>query len=721
MATHPDLLGLFEQAGVDQPDTPPDPAQWKKLLRGLNRFAAEAERNQYLLDRTLETLDQSSKKLRTKVDEERERLTSVLSGIEDGVCAVDRKGRLLFSNPAASTLLDRDGDELDGPSFFEMLEFHEGGEVLDVRQIVARVNRQETLRDDDAVITREDGSTIPVSCIFSPVLQNHIVSGAVCVFRDVTEQKEAAARLQDLNRELTETRDKAVAANRAKSVFLANMSHELRTPLNAVIGYTELITEDAVDFGYDEIQPDLDRIHTAANHLLSLINDILDLSKIEAGRHEIVWETFKLAGLIDDVISTVEPNVRKNANAFVIDCDDDLGHIRADRIKVRQILINLLSNAAKFTRDGEVRLTVRAESTELGEQFVFEISDTGIGIPEEKLEELFNPFTQADSSTTREYGGTGLGLTITRHFCQMMGGAITATSTTGEGSTFTVRLPAPLSSGANTEAIAEAMAALGTSRSNFTVLVIDDDDTMHELLRRQLGRAGYVVVSAYDGEEGLRLARTIAPSVITLDVMMPGTDGWDVLAQLKADDELCHIPVVMLTMVADRNKGYALGADDYLVKPVKSEKLVEVLERFDRRQATHHALVVEDDPDTRNIMQRNIEAAGWQVDTAANGRIAIEQLEELHPDIILLDLMMPEMDGFEFLREIRKHDKWSDIPVVVVTARQLTRAEVEQLQMVSERIMRKGNFTGPELVAEVDRVVRQQLPQLQDQSEPEPA
>jgi PAS domain S-box-containing protein len=364
-----------------------------------NRFAAEAERNQYLLDRTLETLDQSSKKLRTEVDEERERLTSVLTGIEDGVCAVDRKGRLLFSNPAAGTLLDRDGDELDGPSFFEMFEFHEGGEVLDVRQIVARVNRQETLRDDDAVITREDGSTIPVSCIFSPVLQNHIVSGAVCVFRDVTEQKEAAARLQELNRELTETRDKAVAANRAKSVFLANMSHELRTPLNAVIGYTELITEDAVDFGYDEIQPDLDRIHTAANHLLSLINDILDLSKIEAGRHEIVWETFKLAGLIDDVVSTVEPNVRKNANAFVIDCDDDLGHIHADRIKVRQILINLLCNAAKFTRDGEVRLTVRAESTELGEQFVFEISDTGIGIPEEKLEELFNPFTQADSST----------------------------------------------------------------------------------------------------------------------------------------------------------------------------------------------------------------------------------------------------------------------------------------------------------------------------------
>jgi PAS domain S-box-containing protein len=713
MSIHPDLLRIFDNAGLDEPATPPDAAQWQDLLIGLNQWAADAERKQFLLDRTLETLDQNSRKLRTKVDEEREQLNSVLGGIEDGVCAVDRRGRLLFSNPAAAALLGRDNDQVDGPTFFDKLAFHASGEALSADQILARIIDMQTLRDDDGLLVRDDDSTIPVSCIFSPIIKNHIVAGAVCVFRDVTDQKESAARLQRLNDELVQTRDKAVEANRAKSVFLANMSHELRTPLNAVIGYTELITEDAKDFGYDEIQPDLDRIHTAANHLLSLINDILDLSKIEAGRHEIVWETFELSGLIDDAVSNVEPNIRKNNNKLVIDCDEKLGVIRADHIKVRQILINLLSNAAKFTNDGEVRLEVRRESTDLGEQFVFNITDTGIGIPQDKLEELFNPFTQADSSTTREYGGTGLGLTITKHFCQMMGGKISASSVTGQGSTFSVRLPAPLASGANEEVLAGALKSLGTSRSNFTVLVIDDDATMHEMLRRQLGRAGYLVVTADNGEEGLRLARTVSPSVITLDVMMPGTDGWDVLAQLKNDDELSHIPVVMLTMVSDRKKGYALGADDYLVKPVRGDKLVEVLNRFDRAEASRHALVVEDDPDTRNIMQRNIESAGWKVTTAANGQLAIDQLDELRPDIILLDLMMPVMDGFEFLREIRKHEKWADIPVVVVTARQLSRDEVEQLKQVAERVMRKGNFTGPELVSEVDRVVKQCLPNLE--------
>ncbi len=710
MSIHPDLSKLFDGIGFDHPDAPPDASQWPELLMQLNQWAAEAARKQYLLDRTLETLDRSSQKLQTKVDEERDKLTSVLGGIEDAVCAVDRRGRVLFSNPAANALLGAEDGAISGAQLFARLGFHLAGEVLDAPQILERVTARQTLRDDDATITTDEGLVIPVSCIFSPIIKHDIVTGAVGVFRDVTEQKANDARLRQLNEELTQTRDKAVEANRAKSVFLANMSHELRTPLNAVIGYTELISEDAHDLGYSEIEPDLKRIHTAANHLLSLINDVLDLSKIEAGRHEVVWETFEVPGLVDDVVSTVEPHVTKNGNHFIVECASDLGVLRADRIKVRQILINLLSNAAKFTKGGDVRMQVRRESGDMGDWFVFDVSDTGIGLAEGKLDELFDPFTQADSSTTREYGGTGLGLTITRHFCRMMGGDIHAHSVLGEGSTFTVRLPAPLTNTGSSDDGGPSGTG-GGGRGQYTVLSIDDDEQMHELMRRQLGRAGYLVIAAYDGPEGLRLARTVSPDVITLDVMMPGTDGWQVLAELKADAELADIPVVMLTMVADRSKGYALGADDYLVKPVNGDRLVRALGRYGGRGDERLALVVEDDPDTRQIMERTITGAGWKVASAANGRLALDEVELAVPDVILLDLMMPEMDGFEFLRELRKREAWADIPVVVVTARQLTRAEADQLQMVAERVLQKGNFTGPELLAEVDRVVSQRSPQ----------
>nr|WP_283809661.1 PAS domain-containing hybrid sensor histidine kinase/response regulator [Lujinxingia vulgaris] len=656
-------------------------------------------------------MGESSRQLESKVNEEREKLQSLLSAVEDGVCAIDRRGRLLFANPAATRLFRGTLDD-----DFKLLE-RLGVDHTDPDQPATEpersaqtlLNSGATLRDDDGLLERNGASALPVSYILSPIERDGVVVGAVCVIRDVTEQKEVADRLQRLNDEITRARDQAIEANQAKSSFLANMSHELRTPLNAVIGYTELIREDAEVFGYNEITPDLGKIYTAAKHLLSLINDILDLSKIEAGRHEIVWESFDLGELIDDVVSTIEPVAREKNNHFEVVAEEGLGTIRADRIKLRQILINLLSNACKFTEGGRVTLNVRREDTGPGENFVFDVTDTGIGVVQEKIDELFEPFTQADNSTTRQYGGTGLGLTITQHFCRMMGGFINATSSPGEGSTFSVHLPAPLVASEALNAIDEAAALPRAARNDHTVLVIDDSETVHELLRRQLGRAGYRVVSAISGDEGLRMARAVGPSAITLDVMMPGRSGWDTLAELKHDPELAHIPVVMLTMVVDRKKGFALGADDYLVKPVSGDVLLRTLQRFELERGELQALVVEDDDATREIMDRTLQNAGWQTTTAIHGRKAIDHLRTLNadnlPDIILLDLMMPEMDGFEFLEVLRADPALSEIPVIVVTARQLSRKELQQLQQVTERVMRKGNFTGAELVEEVDRLV----------------
>ena len=711
MVLHPKLERFLTDLGLSDPLIAPDPEGWKRIIRGMNQWCSEAEHNEFLLNQTLETLGQSSRQLESKIAEEREKLESVLSAIHDAVCAIDRRGRILFANPAARRLFDYEMAQQGQFSLLDILVANDE-EIRSKEDLLRRINAGEMIRDDETILDLSEEKSVPISYIFSPIVKGDIVVGSVCVVRDVTEQKEAADRLRLVNEQLTQTRDQAVEANQAKSIFLANMSHELRTPLNAVIGYTELIREDAEIFGYDEIAPDLSKIHVAAKHLLSLINDILDLSKIEAGRHEIIWETFALADLIGDVASTIGPAAQQKENAFVIDADDSLGMIRADRIKLRQILLNLLSNACKFTQEGEVRLQVQRESTELGDQFVFEITDTGIGVSNEKLQGLFEPFTQADNSTTREYGGTGLGLTITQHFCKMMGGSIEAESEKGKGSTFRVRLPAPLAIGKSEMNAKAFLGELQSPRSNHTVLAIDDSETVHDLLRRQLGRAGYRVVSATSGEEGLRLARTISPSVITLDVMMPGRDGWDILGELKNDEELCRIPVVMLTMVVDRKRGFALGADDYLVKPVSGDKLLETMQRFEVRGSAMKALIVEDDDNIREIMERTMKNAGWATDTAGHGRAALASLEESKADVILLDLMMPEMDGFEFLEELRAHEKWAEIPVVVITARQLSKKEMEQLKLVTERVMRKGNFTGVELVEEVDRLVCQTLPKL---------
>jgi len=508
-----------------------------------------------------------------------------------------------------------------------------------------------------------------------------------------------ALRTEELKRAMESAED----ASRAKSAFLANMSHELRTPMNAIIGYSEMLMEDAEDDGNEETAGDLKKIHGAGTHLLSLINDVLDLSKIEAGKMDMYLEVFAIPQMVDEVVATIDALIKKNDNRLKAVIDPTLGEMRADVTKVRQALFNLLSNAAKFTHQGEIGLVVEGERADGVDWVRMSVSDSGIGIPPEKIDHVFEEFSQADASTTRDYGGTGLGLPISRRFCQLMGGDITVKSTVGKGSTFTIRLPVEVQevtedSEANAESPEAVTPEPGAER---VVLVIDDDPNALDLLGRALQGAGVRVVTASDGEEALKLARTLHPAAITLDVLMPGMDGWEVLRELKADVATRDIPVIMVTMTDDRRLGYALGATEFLTKPVRREQLIELLDRYASDDGERCALVVDDIAENREMLRRALENEGWSVSEAEHGKAALEKLADSLPSLILLDLMMPVMDGFEFVMEMRKVEAWRGIPIVVVTAKDVTDEDRRNLNGNVIGLIQKGGLDRESLLAQL--------------------
>jgi signal transduction histidine kinase/CheY-like chemotaxis protein len=542
---------------------------------------------------------------------------------------------------------------------------------------------------------------------------------AETVTRDLYEQTQTLAkhaeRLEILNEtilqreaELTVARENAEQANQMKSGFLASMSHELRTPLNAIIGYSEMLREDAMDDGADDLVSDLSKIHSAGKHLLGLINDILDLSKIEAGKMDIYLEDVEVGSLVDEVVNTIRPMVEKNENELVVEREDGMGTIHVDVTKVRQVLLNLLSNASKFTEKGETKLSI-GKVVEGGKDAIrFSVRDSGIGMTPEQRGKLFHPFTQAEASTTRKYGGTGLGLVISRRFCRMMGGELTVESELGKGSTFTVVLPVVVPD----EPVEVAPAPLPgrpttpLAENADLVLVIDDDATVRELMTRMLNKGGFRVVTAWSGEEGLRLARELRPNIVTLDVMMPNTDGFSVLSQLKSDPDLSRIPVVMVTIVDDKTRGFALGADDYLTKPIERQRLLDVLQKHGSH-ATGTVLVVDDDPNVRTTIRRILERESWTIIEADNGRVGLDKLAESAPQLVLLDLVMPELDGFGFLDEVRRTGIGMDVPIIVVTAMELTREVRDRLTGGIEAILQKGAYSLEEIEREVLAVLKE--------------
>ena len=507
-------------------------------------------------------------------------------------------------------------------------------------------------------------------------------------------------------------RSAAETANQAKSEFLANMSHELRTPMNAILGYSEMLMEEAEDLEQEDFIPDLKKINQAGNHLLTLINDVLDLSKIESGKMEAYAETFDVDDLIDQVSSTAQPLVTKNNNHFKLERSENLGNAWQDVTKLRQSLLNMLSNAAKFTHEGTITLRAARETADGVDWLTFSVSDTGIGIPADKLDHVFEEFSQADSSTTRDYGGTGLGLTISRRFCQMLGGDMTVTSQPGEGSTFSIRLPADLP---GTEVpqdeslqisanVVQVFDDARQAKHGSTVLVIDDDDEACEIIRRFLEK-DFNVVTAFSGEQGLRLAHELQPAAITLDVMMPEMDGWSVLRALKADPQLNKIPVIMLSMIDDRTRGYSLGAVDYLTKPVDRDLLRKTLSRYYSADGASSVLLVEDDIETREMIARTLEKSGWAVTEAGNGQEALAIMSDLQPGLVLLDLMMPVMDGFDFLTAMRARPEWQQIPVIVITAKDLTVDDRDRLTGKVDEVLEKNAYTREQLLEHLSEAV----------------
>jgi len=702
---------------------------WAFVARSLvirRKREAEQLREQMLVEEkkarsTLESQIAETRKAEASVRESQELYHSLVENIPHAVIRKDRNGVWTFSNSLSSDLLGFNfkREELVGKTDFDLFTPElakkiraTDQQVMETGKILEGVNKLE-LKDENTSsrTTYYQWVRVPIRDAAGEI------SGVQAIVWDVTDAKAAEEELrrakeaaEAAHQQALEAKGAADTANAAKSQFLANMSHELRTPLNAIIGYSEMLQEEVKEVDQEQLSPDLEKIHGAGKHLLGLINDILDLSKVEAGKMALYLETFDVAAMVAEVASTVQPLVTKNGNHLEVFCPSEIGTMCADLTKVRQTLFNLLSNASKFTEKGTIKLEVAKvnspQSTVSGGKaslITFQVTDTGIGMTPEQMSRLFEAFSQADASTTRKYGGTGLGLAISRKFCRMMGGDLVVSSQPGKGSTFTATLPTEVRSqpaGSATPVITQP--SVGSADS--TVLVIDDDASARDLLERTLTKEGFSVVLAGDGPSGLELARKLKPRVITLDVMMPRMDGWAVLTALKADPATADIPVIMLTIVDEKQIGFALGAADYFTKPIDWSRMTASLQKYRTPANRQTVLVVEDDAPTREMLRRTLVKESWEVLEAENGRVALEKLNGLVPALILLDLMMPEMDGFEFMDELRKRPECRQVPVVVITAKDITEKDRKRLNGQVARVMQKTSLRMEDLVHEVRAV-----------------
>ena len=503
--------------------------------------------------------------------------------------------------------------------------------------------------------------------------------------------------------EMEKARDEAIDAKGETSRFFANMSHELRTPLNAILGYGEMLSEDCEDLGYDDLLPDLKKITSAGTHLLSLINNILDISKIESGKMELYITSFEIEDVVDVIKDISAPLVSKNNNAFKCNIQDGIGAMRQDETKLRQCLSNLLSNAAKFTEAGTVTLEVDASLEKEIEMVSFKVIDTGEGMSEEGVGKVFEVYTQAERSTSAKHGGTGLGLPLSREMAQMMGGDITLTSELGVGSVFTLKLPrdCPQDEHEVSDSVLE-----GIDDDEKLVVLIDDDVTMHDLIKRTLNKIGLTLVGATDSEKGMQMVRETKPKLLLLDVLMPGRDGWSILRECKSDPELKDMPVIMVSQLNQDTLANSLGADDYITKPIDRELFLKTIKNIlgDGDTDNNKILIIDDDENTRDLLSRMLKEGGWVPKTAKDGKEGLDQLGE-DPALIVLDLEMPRMDGFEFLNQyIETVNEEDRCPILVYSGKDLTDVQKELLENNVEGLVRKDEVSMDELSAIVKEI-----------------
>lgn len=633
---------------------------------------------------------------------------AILDNAADGMFIIDCDGTIITINKAAQNAFKLHANGIINNSISEFIPDFSPDNLLDYTHNNDGSLKQSHLAEFQGV--RSDGSEFTLELHLNEfAVENELLFTGV--FRDVTERKK-------FEQEIHIAKEQAELATSAKSEFLATMSHELRTPLNAIIGYSELLQDEISENNHFQYENDLKQVHSAGLQLLHLVNSILDLSKIESGKMELELNRFQISELITKAVDAINPMFQKNNNQILVDINKDLVDIEADQVKLYQVILNLLNNANKFTQDGKISISVVKYVKYEIDWIELVIKDTGIGMDEEQLDHIFKPFTQADSSTTRQYGGTGLGLSISRHFCEMMGGYIKAQSKQDNGTTFTVHLPMevigpkvdPVEIRLGNDLDEHNSRRIKISR----VLIVGDNVQSRDLIDRFLTREGFFTDNTSSVTQALLLAKQHQPDIIVIDENSLTFDGWKSMMELKKHSDLIDTPIIMLTKSDSKQLTQAMGATDFISKPIERSDLVNIVVKYTRDAAysdseNQYILVIDDDNVNRTMMQRMLELEGFKVKAAENGKAGIQIVSTKKPAVLFLDILMPVMNGFEFVDALRENPEWRDIPVIIVTGHDLSSEERIRLNGHVDSIISKTGLDSAGLLQNMREAVVSQL------------